>query len=84
MVPFVKGLIAHFAPGSLMLRDAEPHMSDPPRDEPPGVVLTTMKWLPRPSVRTAVGLGLLAGAFLATTKRRVALGTPPFSFDPRR
>src|SRR6478609_6174547 len=64
LVPFVRGVIAHFAPGSLMLRDAEPHMSDPPHDEPPSMVLTTMKWLPRPSVRTAVGLGLLAGAFL--------------------
>ena len=72
LVPFVKGLIAHFAPGSLMLRDAEPHLSDPPHDQPPAVVLTTMKWLPRPSVRTAVGLSLLAGAVLATTNRRVA------------
>jgi protease I len=72
LVPFVKGLIAHFAPGSLMLRDAEPHMSDPPHDQPPAVVLTTRKWLPRPSVRIAVGLGLLAGAFLATANRRVA------------
>ena len=72
LVPFVRGLIAHFAPGSLMLRDAEPQMSDPPHDEPPSVVLTTMKWLPRPSVRAAVGLGLLAGAFLATTNHRVA------------
>jgi protease I len=72
LVPFVKGLIAHFAPGSLMLRDAEPHLSDPPHDQPPAVVLTTMKWLPRPSVRTAVGLRLLAGAVLATTNRRVA------------
>ena len=72
LIPFIKGLIAHFAPGSLMLRDAEPHMSDPPHDRPPAMVLTTMKWLPRPSVRTAVGLSLLAGAFLATTNRRVA------------
>ena len=72
LVPFVKGLIAHFAAGSLMLRDAEPHMSDPPHDQPPPVVLSTTKWLPRPSVRTAVGLGLLAGAFIAATNRRVA------------
>src|SRR4051812_9489418 len=70
LVPFVKGLIAHFTPGSLMLRDSEPQMSDPPHDQPPSIVLTTMKWLPRPSVRTAVGLGLVAGTVLAVTNRR--------------
>lgn len=34
--------------------------SAPQASEPPRVVLTAMKWLPRPSLRTAFGLGLLA------------------------
>jgi len=70
---FVRGLVAHFTPGSLMLRDAEPLMSDPPHDQPPSVVLTTMKWLPRPSVRAAAAaLGVVAGAVIVAERRRTS------------
>ena len=72
LVPFVKGLIAHFAPGSLMLRDSEPHMSDPPHDQPPAVVLATMRWLPRPTVRAVATLGLVAGAVIVAERRRIS------------
>ena len=72
LVPFVKGLIAHFSPGSPMLRDAEKHMSDPPHDQPPGVVLSTMKWLPRPSVRAVAALGVIAGAVIVAERRRTS------------
>lgn len=44
-------------------------VSAPQRDEPPQVVLKTMKWMPRPSFRTALGIGAIAlGA--ATMRRR--------------
>ena len=56
MVPFVKAMTRLFAgeplPGAATLDTR----SDPQRREPPEVVVGAMKWLPRPSIRTAVGL----------------------------
>ena len=34
--------------------------SSPQRNEPPQLVISVMKWLPRPSIRTALGLGAVA------------------------
>lgn len=34
--------------------------SSPQRNEPPQLVISAMKWLPRPSIRTALGLGAVA------------------------
>ncbi|HTU33050.1 MAG TPA: hypothetical protein VMF66_04540, partial [Candidatus Acidoferrum sp.] len=43
--------------------------SSPQRDEPPDVVIGAMKWLPKPSVRTAFGLGAIAAAVVAYNRR---------------
>ena len=43
---------------------------DPQRDESPALVVITMQWMPRPSLRTAVGLGAIALGVIATNRRR--------------
>jgi protease I len=43
--------------------------SDPPADDPPPVVLETMRWMPRPSLRTAVGMSILALGYRAIRSR---------------
>jgi protease I len=66
MVPFVRDLLEHFADGhtaQIATCRVNPTTSSPQRHEPPSVVLDLMRWLPRPSLRTAVavialGLGL--------------------------
>ena len=59
MVPFVRALLDHFS-GQRDVRAAvashEITTSAPPRDQPPSVVLGAMRWLPRPSLRTLIGL----------------------------
>ena len=56
MVPFVKAMTRLFAGEPLPGAAALDTRSDPQRREPPEVVVGAMKWLPRPSIRTAVGL----------------------------
>ena len=72
MVPFVRAMLDHFA-GTAAGRAAEPHanISSPQRDTPPAAVVNAMRWMPRPSIRTALGLGVAAAA-LAAVSRRVA------------
>lgn len=43
--------------------------SAPQRDEPPQVLLKTLKWMPRPSFRTALGIGALALGAAAMRRR---------------
>lgn len=63
MVPFVKTLIPFFA-GTMPATDRPAASgSAPQRDAPPAAVLGAMKWLPRPSLRTAVLLGTLFAAY---------------------
>src|SRR5579875_2087933 len=59
MIPFVKGCLDLFAPNAPMPRKAQqdPSRSAPQANQPPDVVVGAMKWLPKPSLRTAVGLG---------------------------
>ena len=73
MVPFVRAMLDHFA-GAETRRPAEPHArtSSPQRDQPPAAVVTALQWMPRPSIRTALGLGVAAVATLAAVSRRVA------------
>jgi protease I len=61
LVPFVRAMKQHYA-GFAQVEGAAGHAqtSAPQPSEPPKVVINAMKWLPRPSIRTAVGLGLLA------------------------
>jgi protease I len=72
MVPFVKAMTKLFA-GEPLPEKASPFAkSDPQRREPPNVVIGAMKWLPRPSIRTAVGLLAAVGAGLWATGRKRA------------
>ena len=73
MVPFVRAMLDHFA-GSEASLPAEPHArtSSPQRDQPPAAVVKALQWMPRPSIRTALGLGVVAVATLAAVSRRAA------------
>ena len=75
MVPFVKALVDHFA-GRQPQRDdagARETTSAPQRRKPPALVLGAMKWLPRPSLRTAAMIGVALAVYAARRGRRRAL-----------
>jgi protease I len=59
LVPFVQGCLELFAQQAPMTRTPHqiPSTSAPQANQPPAVVLGAMKWLPKPSLRTAVGAG---------------------------
>ena len=69
LAPFVKALSQHFG-GQASLRtqattaDTRAATSAPQRNAPPALVLGALKWLPRPSLRTAALIGA-ALAFVA-------------------
>jgi protease I len=72
LIPFVQGCLDLFAEHAPITRAGRPPVSQsaPQANEPPDIVLGAMKWLPKPSLRTAVGLGAIAAAVLATRSRR--------------
>jgi protease I len=72
LIPFVQGCLDLFAKQAPIPRKGQPSAarSAPQANEPPEIVLSAMKWLPKPSLRTAVGLGAIAAVFLATRQRR--------------
>jgi len=72
IVPFVQGCLDLFAERAPISRTATQTLSRsaPQANEPPEIVLSAMKWLPKPSLRTAVGLGAAAAVFMATRRRR--------------
>jgi deglycase len=73
MVPFVKAMLQHFAGEAPVSASAAHHeQSAPQRTEPPSVMIAALKWLPRPSFRTAVGVGLVAAGLMAANARRSA------------
>jgi protease I len=71
LIPFVKGCVDLFAERAPISRTSQQPAarSAPQANQPPALVLGAMKWLPKPSVRTAVGLGAIALAVLATRSR---------------
>jgi protease I len=72
IIPFVKAMTALFA-GEPLAADASPFArSDPQRREPPKFVLEAMKWMPRPSIRTLVGVAVAVGAGIWALGRRRA------------
>ena len=80
MVPFVKALIDHFA-GRESSRhestaEAGETTSAPQRNAPPALVLGAMKWMPRPSLRTAALIGAGLALLAARSRHRHA---PPLS-----
>src|SRR4051812_47818787 len=72
LIPFVQGCLDLFAERAPISRTAQQRVSRsaPQANEPPDLVLGAMKWLPKPSLRTAVGLGAAAAVFMATRPRR--------------
>src|SRR5687767_546206 len=72
LVPFVQGCLDLFAEDAPISRTGRQPVSRsaPQANEPPDIVLGAMKWLPKPSLRTAVGLGAIAAVIMATRPRR--------------
>ncbi len=73
LVPFVKALIDHFAGREVRMAsttNANPATSAPQRTAPPALVLGAMKWLPRPSFRTAALIGAVLAYWAATSRGR--------------
>ena len=72
LIPFVEGCLDLFAQNAPNPGNGQHAVSRsaPQADQPPEIVLGAMKWLPKPSLRTAVGLGAIAAVIVATTLRR--------------
>jgi len=70
LLPFIGAIKQLFSePQPLRRERIEKRPSDPQRNEPPQLMLTAMKWMPRPSLRIAIALGAVAAAFLTTTPK---------------
>ena len=77
LLPFVRAIKQLFSEPTPICRHPPPQIaSSPQRNAPPQVVISAMKWLPRPSFRTAFGLGALAIGLVAKAKPRAAAGCP--------
>jgi len=71
LVPFTKGIQQLFAERAPIRNGKSSRAeSSPQHNEPPAVVLGAMKWLPKPSIRTAILLGGVAAGVLAANRRR--------------
>ena len=81
LAPFVRAITGLFAEAAPIEAAAPQQVqSSPQRDLPPRAMITAMKWLPRPSFRTAAGLALLAGGWLLVKQHRSAPRTRFESF----
>lgn len=71
LLPFIRAIKELYAE-SIPIRRPAPHdrPSAPQRNRPPQIMLSAMKWTPRPSIRTALGLGAVAVAYIATRATR--------------
>lgn len=71
--PFIRGIKQLFAE-SRPMRNLKPQQtqSSPQATEPPKVVLGAMKWLPKPSLRTALLLGAVGAGLFASSRSRLA------------
>ncbi len=73
MVPFVEAMTKLFAGSTEAAPAIAPRVrSDPQREAPPELVINTMKWLPRPSLRAAVLVAAVGAALWAATQRSYA------------
>jgi protease I len=82
LVPFVRAIRVLFTEDAPIPPSEIPRTTSAPQPlEPPRLVLSAMKWLPRPSVRTAIGLGAIAMAAIAAGRaganRAAATATNP-------
>jgi protease I len=73
LVPFVKALVDHFAGRKLLPMESADHAgpttSAPQRNSPPSLVIGAMKWMPRPSLRTAAMIGAALALYAASARR---------------
>ena len=77
LVPFTRGIMKFFSesapiPATMHNKRYQAAKSSPQRDEPPKVVLGAMKWMPKPSVRTALLMSALGLGIFAANRRRFA------------
>ena len=74
MVPFVKALVAHFAGRQAVPQSTErgagQTTSAQQRKSPPSLVLGAMKWMPRPSLRTAALIAAAIALMAAKSRHR--------------
>jgi protease I len=68
MAAFVRGMTELFSGVIPEPREQVSTQSSPQRNNPPQLVVNTMAWLPRPSVRAAVMVGLIGFWALSRTK----------------
>lgn len=74
IVPFIRALLEHFADHRgvrTALARTGASSSAPQRDQPPRIVLQAMRWIPRPSLRTAIGLLAVVLGVSALLARRL-------------
>ena len=70
LLPFIRAIKHLFSERQPLRRErVEKRPSDPRRNEPPQLMLSAMKWMPRPSLRTVIGLGAVAAALLRRTPK---------------
>lgn len=70
MVPFVREMVALFA-GEAGSRSAlRRRHSDPQRESPTAVTSAAMRWMPRPSIGTVLGLALLGMGVMAAGRAK--------------
>jgi hypothetical protein len=65
MVPYVRALKSHFAPGAALDKKTRAVQSSPQKHEPPKVVLGFMNAFPLPKFKTLLTVGALAGGVYA-------------------
>ncbi|WP_420475759.1 type 1 glutamine amidotransferase domain-containing protein [Noviherbaspirillum sp. ST9] len=71
--PFIKEMTTLFAQTAPVTQgNAHSMFSDPQREAPPALVTTAMRFIPRPSIRTLVGVAVVGAGIMAVNKRRQA------------
>jgi protease I len=89
LAPFVEALVDHFAERELQQPKSAVPMGEttsaPQRNTPPAAVLGVMKWMPRPSLRTAAMIGTALALYAVSGRRGNALplGRPRAAAVPR-
>jgi|SRR4051794_478801 len=74
LIPFIQGIKELFSESAPIRRGVATNGRSAPRaNQPPKVVLGAMKWLPKPSIRTAFLLGAVGVGLLAANRRRLSV-----------
>jgi len=77
IVPFVAEIKELFAATIPILPERVPSQKSAPQaDAPPATILATLKWMPRPSFRTAAAFLVLAAAIVAKSRPRKVAPIP--------